>query len=340
LNKQIKIDLDWIIKYPFTEEAREYIRINVPPLEEFTEDELINIMDYAFKKIQTILVGHDWSEWTKELEMMSYPLGFALIKATNNSALWRSFADKERKRIQLKLGKEDINSIIYIAKNTFNLRVKYENNSFLIHFLDYLSISNKFASERWKLVNRKIELGYVTLEKNSVNRIIAEYVRFSILDKMKQPSSFPPIIQKYVPKLNEYVKKNRIIREKPIELINSVKNRNDLPPCMKEIYDDAFKGENLAHASRFSIATFLISSNWNADQVQHLFSFAPDFNPKMTKYQVEHLAGLRGGRTKYKSPSCKWMRTFNICREDETCKGIINPLQWKTKQWRTRKNIK
>ena len=109
---------------------------------------------------------------------------------------------------------------------------------------------------------------------------------------------------------------------------------------MKEIYDDAFKGENLAHASRFSIATFLISSNWNADQVQHLFSFAPDFNPKMTKYQVEHLAGLRGGRTKYKSPSCKWMRTFNICREDETCKGIINPLQWKTKQWRTRKNIK
>ena len=45
MNKQIKIDLDWIIKYPFTEEAREYIRVNVPPLEEFTEDELIVLCD-------------------------------------------------------------------------------------------------------------------------------------------------------------------------------------------------------------------------------------------------------------------------------------------------------
>jgi DNA primase large subunit len=57
----------------------------------------------------------------------------------------------------------------------------------------------------------------------------------------------------------------------------------------------------------------------------------PDFNEKIARYQVEHIAGLRGSRTRYKPPSCQTMRSLGLCVEDgRLCpKWIKNPLEFR-----------
>src|SRR5437867_9778818 len=53
----------------------------------------------------------------------------------------------------------------------------------------------------------------------------------------------------------------------------------------------------------------------------------------MTRYQVEHIAGKRGGRTKCSCPMCTTLKTHGVCyKPDEICTTIRNPLSYyKTK---------
>jgi DNA primase large subunit len=70
------------------------------------------------------------------------------------------------------------------------------------------------------------------------------------------------------------------------------------------------------------------------DEIVSLFESAPDFNQKITRYQVEHLAGLKGSRTKYSVPSCEKLLIENLCFATEQCAGIINPMQFGRRQVR------
>ena len=64
------------------------------------------------------------------------------------------------------------------------------------------------------------------------------------------------------------------------------------------------------------------------DEIVMMYQNAPDFNEKITRYQVEHLAGLKGSRTKYSVPSCEKLLNENLCFATEECSGIVNPIQF------------
>ena len=59
-----------------------------------------------------------------------------------------------------------------------------------------------------------------------------------------------------------------------------------------------------------------------------LFQNAPDYNEKITKYQVEHLAGKKGSQTKYSVPACSKLVNENLCYATLDCRGITNPIQF------------
>jgi len=64
------------------------------------------------------------------------------------------------------------------------------------------------------------------------------------------------------------------------------------------------------------------------EEIIVLFQNAPDYNEKVTRYQVEHLAGLRGSGTRYSVPSCQKLLTQSLCFATEKCNGIRNPIQF------------
>ncbi|WP_440059159.1 hypothetical protein ACSU1N_05065 [Thermogladius sp. 4427co] len=109
------------------------------------------------------------------------------------------------------------------------------------------------------------------------------------------------------------------------------------PPCIKRVLDRLRAGENLSHPERFLIATFLINIGMDIDAIVDLFRNAPDFNERITRYQVEHLAGLRGKKQKYLPYNCDKLKSLSICPIAENCQGD-NPLSTYYKNLKTMKS--
>ena len=105
-----------------------------------------------------------------------------------------------------------------------------------------------------------------------------------------------------------------------------------LPACVKHALEVMGKGENLPHSARMMLATYMLSIGKPIDEIVMLYENAPDFNKKITHYQVEHLAGMKGSRTKYSVPSCDKLRNEDLCFATAECDGIINPVQFGRKR--------
>jgi hypothetical protein len=97
------------------------------------------------------------------------------------------------------------------------------------------------------------------------------------------------------------------------------------PRCMRKILSDLNAGVNVPHCARFTVASFLLSVGFSVDDIVEVFRNAPDFDLKRTRYQVEHIAGIRGGGTKYACPNCETIKSWGLC--DWNC-GVSHPLQF------------
>src|SRR6266576_209429 len=96
----------------------------------------------------------------------------------------------------------------------------------------------------------------------------------------------------------------------------------------KRIYDFAF-----------TLASFLLNGETGEEDGVKLFRAATDFSERMTRYQVEHNGGKRGGRTKYTCPMCTTLKTHGVCyKPDEICETIRNPLSYYKSKSRTLTN--
>ncbi len=106
----------------------------------------------------------------------------------------------------------------------------------------------------------------------------------------------------------------------------------EYPPCIKHGIEELEKGENLPHSGRFMLASFLLSKGQSVEQIAPLFKNAPDYNERVTLYQLNHLAGTSGSGTKYICPSCEKLKTQDLCFAIPECDNIINPLQFGKKK--------
>ena len=106
-----------------------------------------------------------------------------------------------------------------------------------------------------------------------------------------------------------------------------------LPPCVASLLEALRRGENLPHSARFALAAFMCSYllamgkpvEEAVAEIAEMFKTAPDYDEKITRYQVEHICGLRGGMKRYTPPSCEWMRTNDLCVAN--C-GVTHPMQY------------
>jgi DNA primase large subunit len=70
-----------------------------------------------------------------------------------------------------------------------------------------------------------------------------------------------------------------------------------------------------------------------SEKVIELFKNISDFNERMTRYQVEHIAGERGSRTRYITPKCETLKTHGVCMNpDRLCSQVRHPLGYYRKK--------
>jgi DNA primase large subunit len=213
-----------------------------------------------------------------------------------------------------------------IFEDLFGLRIDTaDGRLFKVKVSDYLVRSSRFHEQEWKMINRLVHGGFVYLDADETVRLVRSELAALISDRVHAMS---------LPALPQSIKeKADALRS---ELVPRYEYRThavtDYPPCVKHALEVMNRGENLPHSARLMLATYMLAIGKPVDEIVEMFKNAPDFNERITRYQVEHLAGSKGNRTKYSVPSCDKLRTQNLCFATQDCAGIINPVQFGRKK--------
>jgi len=286
-----------------------------------------------FKSISTKSLKDD-------VEIPSFPIAVMLVAATADPRIKRTYALAEAKRVSNQLKEENKEVIAKIARN-FNWKLKTIENSpstpscdFALHFTDFVRNAATIQDKKWKLINRILLNGEVYLTKNETSRLLEEEVRRYIEKKLEtEVGELPPSITARVERLKQlfFQKRGKTSWEEvPKEIVIPA-----YPPCIKSLYGTLSSGRHLSHIGRFTLTTFLVNIGMTVESVIDLFRSLSDFNERMTRYQVEHIAGGRGSRTKYIPPRCDTLRTHGVCPGmDDICKTIRHPLGYYRRKMR------
>ena len=331
---------DEIAKYPFLADAGQYLKEQGFTLEQFgTDPDLVPLIEKAYNRIHAACEG-DPQSYKSDIvenqvsntaalprEVFSFLLSIILLKLTGIPTLAKRFALSEAMRAESYLEK-DLKNIsngsnelpIRIIEDLFSITIKKRDDFFVMPISDYIRHSVYFHEREWKLINRHVENGQVFLTPHQTVRLVRKELGTYITSKIltgKKPSMIPGF-EKFVNSLLSYSKKFSV----------SVVHTGEYPPCIKHAIEVLEKGENLPHSGRFMLATFLLSKGQSVDQIAPLFKNAPDYNERVTLYQLNHLAGTSGSGTQYSCPSCEKLRTQSLCFAIPECDNIVTPLQF------------
>ncbi|MDH5782340.1 MAG: DNA primase regulatory subunit PriL [Candidatus Bathyarchaeota archaeon] len=266
-----------------------------------------------------------------------------MVASTADSRIKRTYALAEAKRVSSLLKGEGKETIMKIANNfKWKLRPiqpqpKLLNYDFALDFTDYIRNAAIIQGKKWKLTNKSLAKGEVFLTKVEVCRLLEEEVRRYIEQKLQvKVKSLSPSITNRINRLKQlfYEKRGKTSWEEiPSEVIIVA-----YPPCIKRLHETISSGHHISHIGRFTLTTFLINIGMSTENVVDLFRSLADFNERMTRYQVEHLAGLKGSRIKYIPPKCDTLRTHGVCPGlDDICRRVRHPLAYYRKKLRTLK---
>ena len=334
-----------LAKYPFIPQASEYVQSLEHRTTDLESPEYSKIVDRAEMRIEEAMYKALVSDQTRniEIEILSFPIAVMMVVSIKDSSLGKRYALAEANRTLAFLREEkNVQKLTFIA-HLFKLKItpteiydpklQATKPGFAIDFVSYLKDASVFHESKWKLVNRTMQRGKVYITKGEVVRLLAEEIKSYVEKKLDSEIDFvvPKAIAERVQKLKELynAQKGKIQEEEmPKETIIDA-----FPPCISKLYNTALAKQHLSHIERFTLTTFLLNSGMTVENVIECFRPTSDFIEKTTRYQVEHIAGGRGSRTKYIPPQCITLRTHRICPgRDEICEKVRHPLAYYRKK--------
>jgi len=329
-----------LAKYPFTPQAAEHVQRLDLKITELDNPEYSRIVERAEKRIEEAILYALVSDQTRndEIEILSFPVAVMMVAAANDTFLKRRYALAEAKRAYNILKQENRQKLTEVAQ-VFNWKMKPAKTDtamsptatadFTLHFANYLKNTGNFHESKWKLVNRKMLQGEVCLTKDEAARLLAEEVRAHLEKKLdfKVDFTLPQTVAWRAERLKQmFLSRKGKIHQEEMPKETAV---DAFPPCIRQLYNSAQTGRHLSHIGRFALTSFLINSGMTVESVIECFRPASDFSERMTRYQVEHIAGGRGSRTKYIPPKCDTLRTHGVCPGmDEICRRVRHPLAY------------
>jgi DNA primase large subunit len=347
-------------KYPFLTRLNDYFSAKykyVPSLDVILENN--RLKELVVERIVSAVRGRVFlgSNNPSEDLLTTFHVSILVIKEIGSKWLQGRFANYEAERSYRFLQEEDSTSMIEILRaagvnvgklskefklligRTRSGREVFDVYDYVIGFQDYLRYTKRFwGDSKWKLVNRLLSKGYVYVKKEELARIGKEVFYDKIMKLFEEIELVPggELISDLASKVKNSIPSKYYRTEETLEgprargIVTEA-----FPPCIKKIYDAMLKGENLSHHERFAIATFLIALGASTEYIVDLFRNLPDFNEKITRYQIEHLAGKKGSGKRYSPYNCENMRSRGLCVAD--C-GVKHPLSYYYRELRKLKS--
>ncbi len=322
-----------LAKYPFLQEASDYIQETKFDFAEFDRPEMIHIINRAVEKLEKELQGIIYSNLDEyEIEIMTFLVSLLLIKSIGLEEVSKKCCLFEAMRVErflstdLSIERSQKKKLLVqkIFQELFNINIDVDSTSSIckLSIPDYLLRASKMYEQEWKLINRSVKDGYVYLDTDEAVRLIRNELSNLIYTRVKNMKVYEvPILIKS--KADELRKKysGRYVYRNQFKIL-------EYPPCIKHAMEIINKGENLPHSARFMLATYMLAIGKTEEEVIEIFKNSPDYNEKITRYQVEHLAGKKGSHIKYSVPSCDRLRSEDLCFAVKECENLINPIQF------------
>ena len=337
--------------YPFLRGASELVKILYPRGDDLASPRYARVLDRGEERIaEAILEGVVGERASGDIasrpvddgftpaiiDVLSFPVALMFVTAVDDFYLARRFALAEARRVHGLLRREREARVALMGRDEFGWRMRPVQREvdgqaygFELHFVDYLRNASSFREDKWKLVNRLMGSGYVLLTSAEAARLLQVEVERLVLDLVTRHGkiSLPEAHRERVGRIAKLFEEHRagISGEAlPAEVLV-----NAFPPCMRRAFEGLTSGRRASHMERFALSSFLVNSGMDLDRIVRLFVSVTDFDERLTRYQIEHIAGLRGGRTRYTPPSCSTLRTHSVCHNpDDLCRRINHPLSY------------
>jgi len=325
-----------LAKYPFLKQTAEYIKPLDLQIEDLTSAGMDQILRRTEERINEAILERRITRNTKNLniEILSYPVALLLVAATENTLIKKRYALSEAKQAAADLVAEPKEKILKVALD-FDWKIQLtqkENNEapteFIVHFTDYLRNTSHLHDKKWKLTNSILSSGNVYLNKREVARLLEEEIRRRVEKRLevklpKYPEDIILVAQR-IKKLAEETIGQTEIEEMPKIVVQAA-----FPPCINALYAEAASAHHLSHIGRFTLTSFLLNIGMTPEAVNEMYKTFSDYNERLTRYQIEHIAGERGSATRYTPPQCSVLQTHGVCRNrDELCRRIYHPLKY------------
>jgi len=343
--------------FPFLKKAQDHVKNSFPPVDvllagkrgAFLTELAVKRINQALSSKKTI-VAHFQNR--DDDEIAGYVLSRILVSCINDKQLYDRLTRYEAERAYYFLNSETgsenergWNENTVIDENNNSRILTYLAQEFRIDLTrdrmplaDYVEIVSPLHEARFKLVNRRVEKGYVGVRKEELLELLRERIR--VILRRDLPYHVPKKICEQLGPAAEHIKKE--YQEQMLRQFGTIEE-SAFPPCMQALIAALTSGANLTHAGRFSLTTFLHTIGMDVSGIAQLYARSPDFDPEKTMYQVEHITGRGGSGTEYTAPACAAMRTTGLCvHRDPLCERVAHPLSYYTvkKKARTSKGAK
>jgi len=270
------------------------------------------------------------------MEILSYPLARMVAVCIGDTYFKKRYALGEAFHAYNQLVNEPTSFLLSVAHELhINAQQPPDKPPITIFFKDYLRNAPTRYKE-WKMVNRDLGVGFITITQKDLARILLEALRERINDELSSRECDKVVYDAFIADIQRFQNTLSLQKKKidaaPVGRLSIEK----LPPCMKDILSAIQAGENVPHMGRFALVAFLSSLKLSTNEILKVFSTAPDYQEDKTRYQVEHITGASSS-TEYKCPGCEKMRTYGICpveKMDDLCKKVRHPLTYYSNKWK------
>jgi len=338
--KGLAIDLRTLAKYQFLDEYRDFLAAFT--IEEVGEDIVTRAKERILQALERGEKGVVQKLDNLLIEALSFITAKILCLTVNDDWLIRRWALAEAVRVERQMLAEDEEVFLDLLQRTGITASRCEKDEeektgypYKISVADYLRLIRGLDGAEWRLVNRTVWRGYVFVTRSELVRLLRGKIAeaFARYEGIKPKlTALPEVLREAAEDVAKELIKVRSRYVVPIAEVS--KDEAKWPPCMLAIKNALLSGSEVGHFGNFAFAAFLLNIGYSVEDVIAFFAQRPDFDEKIARYQIEHIAGERGSRIKYKPPSCRTMRAHGLCIEDgKLCpKGIRNPIQYsKTK---------
>jgi len=298
--------LQVLAKYPFLEEAKKYVQQLGLSVEKIAEhpvyaaavtmgkQRILEILENRFKP--------EADEKTDlEILIQSYPMARIYISLLGNKILASRYANAEANLAESYLRKEN-RKTIELIKHDLSLPA-----GDTMPVVDYLRLATRLAKEdaAWKLVNRTLHQGNVSLHPGEELTLMREAIR----KKVSEPVKLKTVPDGMKKTLNELRGTFTAALEEPnVEFLD----QKALPPCITYVIA-LLQNSQTNHTAHFILATFLGGTGLKEQEILKIFATSPKYDESKTRYQLEFLAGQKSN-TKYTCPACVTIKSYGLCR--------------------------